>query len=77
LRRKYQGIEAEIEAHVATHGPIDWLTEINRLRSELDAERKIAATAITEQARSERNSLLVASILVRRLGGAWTSPTWS
>lgn len=69
IRRRLQDVEAEVEAHLNAHGLIDWLTEINRLRAELEAQQAIATTAATEKAFAERDALLVTSILVRQLGG--------
>jgi hypothetical protein len=69
LRRQYEGIEAELEAHLSTHGLVDWLTEVNRLRAEQDTVRSELTRVAAEKQRSERHALLTTAILVRKLGG--------
>lgn len=56
-------VESALGGHLGTHQPVEWLTEVNRLRHELsrrDADHQAA----------ERDSVLIAAILVRKLGGS-------
>jgi hypothetical protein len=70
LRRKLGSIEAEVEAHLNTHGLLDWLTEVSHLRSELDASQEAFRRLDAERQNAERDAVLVAAALTRKLGGS-------
>lgn len=65
LRRRLAGVEAEVEAHLNTHPLLEWLTEVTRLRGEVDRLTKGVTLA-------ECDAVLAVGILVRKLGGSVT-----
>lgn len=42
-RRRLAVVEADLEAHLSTHTPLEWVTEVNRLNAELAAVRAAPA----------------------------------
>ena len=60
--RRAMAIEVQVASHLSTHPLLEWAREVARLRGELDKAR-------TMQWRGESGALLLAVILLRRLGG--------
>jgi hypothetical protein len=69
LHRKFRDVEAAVEAHLNTHGLLDWLNEVSRLRSELDASQEAFRRLEVERQNGERDAAMVAAVLTRKLGG--------
>ena len=60
--RRAMAVEVQVASHLSTHPLTEWVREVARLREELDKSR-------TATWRTGSGAILLAAILLRRLGG--------